>query len=378
MTELFWLGMDFSTLEETEALGGVFFQDGVAGDLPKLLKASGVNAARLRLWVNPYAPDGAPYGGGTSDLPRLVRLAKRAKANGMRFLLDLHYSDFWCDPGRQLPPKGWEKLSFPALCDRVYAYTAEVLAELRREGVTPDWVQVGNEITNGMLFPFGALREEGDGSRTGYAELSLLLNAGCRAVRDACDARIVLHLENSGNNVIWRQWLDAVTARGVEFDIIGASYYPFWHGSMAGLGANLEDVSQRYGKDVAVVETSYAFTTETPDASCAPLVISDPVRCFDGSPAPYPLTREGQRCFVRDILACVASLPRGIGVFYWEPGWLPVPGSTWATEAARQYMHETDKPGGNEWANQCLFDYAGNANPALSEFAAFAAKHNGI
>ena len=112
---MFDLGMDFSTLEETEALGGVFRQDGKAGDLVEILAKNGVNAVRLRLWVNPHSASGAPYGGGTCDLPLVIRLARRAKRAGMRFLLDLHYSDFWCDPGRQLPPKGWETLTLAQL-----------------------------------------------------------------------------------------------------------------------------------------------------------------------------------------------------------------------------------------------------------------------
>ncbi len=371
--------MDFSTLEETEALGGVFRQDGQADDLVRILAQNGTNAARLRLWVDPYGEDGAPFGGGTCDLPLVIRLARRAKDAGMRFLLDLHYSDFWCDPGRQLPPKAWKTLRLDELETRVYDYTRNVLHTLEQAGLTPDMVQVGNEITNGMLWPIGRLSDPEPGkARQGFDALSKLVNAGCRAVRDGSSARIMLHLERSGDNAVWREWFDRLLARGADFDVIGASYYPYWHGNFTALKNNLNDMIARYQKDVMVVETAYAFTSEhfDPTQAGANLVINDSLKCYDGSDAPYPLTPEGQRLFVKELLELVASLDggRGTGVYYWEPAWLPLPGSTWASEAARIYMQEEEKPGGNEWANQCIFDYQGNATPALKEFQAFSKK----
>lgn len=368
---MFDLGMDFSTLAETEALGGRFYQDGRQGDLVELLAQNGVNAARLRLWVDPFSSDGAPYGGGTCDLSCCMELSRRAKAQGMRLMLDLHYSDFWCDPSRQLLPKAWRGLSLMALAERVYAYTADTLAAFARAGLSPNCVQVGNEITNGMLWPSGRLTE---GTKD-FDALVRLLDAGTRAVRAESDARIVLHLEDSGNNARWRTWFDEILGRGVACDVIGASYYPYWHGSMEGLRANLSDMISRYDRDVMIVETAYAFTTEPyPSQEPVPPVIHDALRCADGSRPPYPLTRDGQRRFVQDLLALAQSLPkgRGKGLYYWEPGWLPTRGSTWASEAARAYMDESYKTGGNEWANQCLFDYGGNANPALAAFRDFA------
>jgi len=368
--------MDFSSLEETEHLGGAFYQDGVPGDLVEILAKNGVNAARLRLWLDPYSKAGEPYGGGTCGLDCVKRLAARAKACGMRFLLDLHYSDFWCDPGRQLPPKAWAGLSADQLAERVYVYTRETLLSLQAAGLQPDMVQVGNEITNGMLWPAGRLSDPEPGvRRTGYETLSLFVNAGCRAVRDTNRAKIVLHLERSGDNAVWREWFDEILSRGADFDIIGASYYPYWHGSFENLRHNLNDMIARYQKDVMVVETAYAFTSEhfDPTQSGAKLVINDSLKCFDGSDAPYPLSLEGQRQYVRELLHLVRGLDggRGRGVYYWEPAWLPLPGSTWASEAARAYMNEQGKPGGNEWANQCVFDYGGNATPALKEFLDF-------
>ncbi|MEN6596078.1 MAG: glycosyl hydrolase 53 family protein [Clostridiaceae bacterium] len=377
---MFDLGMDFSTLEETESLGGVFRQDGKAGNLVEILAENGVNAARLRLWVDPYSFSGAPYGGGTCDFALVKRLARRAKDAGMRFLLDLHYSDFWCDPGRQLMPKAWANLGLEALEQRVYDDTKETLLALRAAGLEPDIVQVGNEITNGMLWPLGRLSDPVPGERrTGYESLSRFVNAGCRAVREVSRAKVMLHLERSGDNAVWREWFDELLSRGADFDVIGASYYPYWHGNFEALRTNLNDMIARYQKDVMVVETAYAFTSVhfDPTQAGANLVINDSLKCYDGSDAPYPLSIEGQRLFVNELLSLVASLDggHGTGVYYWEPAWLPLKGSTWATEAAREYMCEQQKPGGNEWANQCIFDYEGNATPALKEFASFARAH---
>lgn len=369
--------MDFSTLEETERLGGVFRQHNTPGDLVDILAQNGVNAARLRLWLDPFSSAGEPYGGGTCDLGCVKRLAARAKAHGMRFLLDLHYSDFWCDPSRQLPPKAWAGCTADELAERLYIYTRDTLLSLRADGLEPDMVQVGNEITNGMLWPAGRLSDPAPGiHREGYEPLSLLVGAGCRAVRDTSRARIMLHLERSGDNAVWREWFDEIVSRGVDFDVIGASYYPYWHGNFDALARNLNDMIARYHKDVMVVETAYAFTSEhfDPNQSGAKLVINDSLKCFDGSDAPYPLSLEGQRLFVKELLRLVLNLDggHGKGVYYWEPAWLPLPGSTWASEAARAYMNESDKPGGNEWANQCIFDYSGDATPALEEFRNFA------
>lgn len=363
------LGMDFSSLEETEKLGGRFYDNEKQDDLLSILKNNGINGARLRLWVEPYSENGEEYGAGVCDLPCVIRLAKRAKEKGMSVLLDLHYSDFWCDPARQLMPKKWRGLSLHELCERVYEYTSDVLAAMRKEGVEPELIQIGNEITNGCLWEVGKLTGEGS-PREGYDSLAAILKAGIRAAREKSRAEIVLHLENSGNNSLWREWFDEITARGVDFDIIGASYYPFWHGSFSNLKKNLDDMAERYKKDIMIVETAYAFTNEpykTKNGEIE-LVIRGDMKLSDGSEPPYPLTKEGQVSFVRNLLSLAGTIKGMKGVYYWEPAWLPLEGSTWATATARRYMDEEYKAGGNEWANQCIFDYGGNATPALNEF----------
>lgn len=366
------IGMDFSSLEETERKGGRFFVDGREVELVSCLAEHGADMARLRLWLDPYGPDGEAYEGGTCDLDTLIRLGRRAKNAGMGILLDLHYSDFWCDPSRQLVPKAWQGQSLEELCESVYSYTADVLRRLEREGLAPAMVQVGNEITNGFLWPFARLSDETP--RTGFDALAKLLKAGVAAVRDNSSAQVMLHLERGGDKALWQEWFDNIVARGVDFDVIGASYYPYWHGTMEQLRDNLNNCIHRYGKDVYVVETSYPFTTKhyDPNSDTVDLCIASGC-CADGKPSPYELTPEGQRKFIVDLLNLVKSLDNGCGkgVYWWEPGWIPAQGTSWASRAALEYCSEQEKHTGNEWSNQCLFDYGGQALPALKVFKDF-------
>ncbi len=355
-------GMDVSSLIEVEKAGGRFYDEGKEGELYSILAGYGVNYVRLRLWNDPYAPDGRPYGAGTNDIVKVKALAKRAKAAGMKVLLDFHYSDFWADPGKQTLPKAWQGKNVRELEQAVYDYTSETLESMRGEGVMPDMVQVGNEVTNGLMWPYGRVPE--------YDNIARFISAGIRAVRAAePSVRIMIHLDNGGRNDLYRDWFDNYIKRGEDFDIIGLSYYPFWHGSMEALKNNMDDISARYGKDVVVAEVSMGFTMED-YASYEKLGPGErkgmATRPELAAKIEYPMTREGQCAFLEDLFDIIDSVPeeRGKGFFYWEPAWLPVPGCEWASPAALEYTGEKG-PGGNEWANQALFDYDGNALPAL-------------
>lgn len=368
-------GADFSTLVDVEAHGGAFFADGHRVDPVEFMAECGITSARLKLWVNPYSPEGRRYGGGNSDFARTVALARRAKAAGMDFLLDLHYSDFWCDPSRQMIPKDWQGLRADTICRSLYDWTAETLTALDALNLSPSAVQVGNEITNGMLWPIAFLNRDPaapEGTLEAcYDRLAAFLTAGSKAVREASSARVMLHLENSGNTPLWTEWLDAITAREVPFDELGASYYPYWHGTMERMKENLSFCSVKYQKPVAIVETAYAFTGEhyRPDnAEGIGLAMTDNDRCWDGSPMPYPASPEGQADFLRALIRTAGEIPDCIGIWWWEPAWLPTDGSGWATKASLAYCGEEEKATGNEWANQCLFDYKGNALPAWKVF----------
>jgi arabinogalactan endo-1,4-beta-galactosidase len=149
------IGMDLSTLEETERLGGKFYENGNEAALHDILKRHGVTSIRLRLWNNPFDEKGTHYGAGGWDIEAVLRAARRAVKNGMTWMLDFHYSDFWADPGRQLIPKAWQGFTPEQLEKAVYGYTKEILARCKNEGLYPDYVQTGNDITNGMLWPAG-------------------------------------------------------------------------------------------------------------------------------------------------------------------------------------------------------------------------------
>lgn len=256
----FAMGGDLGMIHEIESLGGQFSRGGVVGDPIDIMGDAGMNLARLRLWVDPYTATGEPYGGGTNDLATTIATAQRAKAAGMDILLDFHLSDWWADPGTQTLPKAWRELSYPQLLSTVRQYTEDVIDAMRGAGVLPDMVQMGNEIPGGILWDHGRV---GNGV-SDFTQLTELLEAGISgvdaALRPGEDIEIVLHLDHGGDNALYRWWFDAITAAGVPFDIIGLSYYPFWHGTMGELAANLNDVSARYGKDVLVVETAYGWT----------------------------------------------------------------------------------------------------------------------
>ncbi|MCD8366483.1 MAG: glycosyl hydrolase 53 family protein [Clostridiales bacterium] len=367
-----WIkGMDLSTLLEVEECGGQFFDHGVPGDAMEILKRYGMNMVRLRLWNDPYSEAGEPYGAGTNDLPRTMTLARRAKALGLGWLLDFHYSDFWADPGKQTIPKAWRGLDEAGLADAVYTYTRDVLRTLDEAGLTPDMVAVGNELTNGLLWPYG--------KTPNFEVIVRFLNAAIRAVREVDgEIPVMLHLDNGGNNGLYRAWFDGYLAHGGrDFEYIGLSYYPFWHGTLNDLEANMNDIALRYRKNLILTEVSTAFTMEEyqsyerlPDERRKGMATKPAL----AERVPYPMTAEGQAAFLQDVMELVRRVPegRGRGFFYWEPAWLPVPGSGWANDAALAYTGEQG-PGGNEWANQALFDYEGRALPALETIRAFQA-----
>ena len=358
----FYKGMDISTLLEVEKCGGRFYDHGEEKDVLDIMQSYGVNAVRLRLWNDPYSEDGKPYGAGTNDLPVTIKLAKRAKAHGMDVLLNLHYSDFWADPGKQRVPKAWRGMNEKQLEEAVYTYTREVLLAMKEAGAYPDLIQVGNELTNGMLWPLGQMPN--------YDNLARFISAGIRAVRSVDgDMPVMIHLDNGGNNAMYRDWFDHYMERGEDFQIIGLSYYPFWHGTLDDLRNNMNDLAVRYGKELIVTEVSMGFTMEdyaeyeklSPDERKGYATKQELVEKL-----PFPMTREGQSDFMKALFDAMDQIPEGKckGFFYWEAAWIPVPGLGWATEEALPYIEEKG-PCGNEWANQALFDYEGNALPAL-------------
>ncbi len=352
-------GADVSFLSSLEEHGVRFYdRSGIEKDALAILRDNGVNWIRLRVWNNPVDADGAPLGGGDSTLARTIAIALRAKKLGLKVLVDFHYSDFWADPSKQDKPALWKNLSGKDLEQAVYAYTRDSIVALRDAGALPDMVQIGNETNGGMLWPDGKTwKGPSDASIGGYDGFAALLSSGARAVRDATPKgkkiKIVIHLANGGDNALYRAVFDELDVRKVDFDVIGLSWYPYWHGPMKGLSANLADLSKRYGKELAVVETAYAYTLEDGDATGNMFKMSLEA---DGG---YQPSVQGQATFIRDLFAAVAAAPekKGLGVFYWEPCWIPAAGVGWKVGE------------GCSWENQALFDLSGHALDSLTVFS---------
>lgn len=367
-----WItGMDVSTLLEVERLGAKFYDYGTRMDAMDILKGYGMNMVRLRLWNDPFSEDGASYGAGGGDIESVLALAKRAKEMNVGWLLDFHYSDCWADPGKQTIPKAWRGKDAAELAQAVYEYTKDTLARCRKERIMPQMVAVGNEVSKGLLWPYGKVPD--------YENIARFISAGIRAVRETDpEIPVMIHLDNGGNNDLYRSWFDEYMKNGGEdFEYIGLSYYPFWHGTMQRLADNMNDIAKRYHKKLILAEVSMGFTTEDykdyeklPDdlrkGMAATKELAENIE--------FPMTKEGQAEFMERVLTIIRDVPDGLGAgfFYWEPAWVPVPGSGWATKESLEYMNEKG-PYGNEWANQALFDYDGNALPALEAIKDFAA-----
>ncbi len=354
------MGADVSMLKQIEDSGGKFCDNGVEKDCLTILKDHGVNWIRLRIWNDPTDANGAYLGGGNNDLEKTVEMATRAKDMGFKLFLDFHYSDWWADPGQQNMPKAWVGLTPGDLQKAVYDYTVSVMQTLVEAGAMPDMVQIGNEVNGGMLWPAGKTWREGSEIIGGYDGFADLLKMGIQAVRDTDPnnsdpqkrTRIVIHLANGGDNKLYRTMFDALTERNVDYDVIGLSYYSYWHGSLDDLKSNMNDISERYHKDVVIAETAYAVTLNDKDGYAN--LFSESEQNLGG----YKATVQGQATAMRDVMDAVAQVPndRGLGIFYWEPDWIAVEGAGWKTGE------------GDAWENQAMFSFKGEALPSIDVF----------
>lgn len=241
------IGADISFLPQMEDRGRKFYVDGVEQDAIRILKDHGFNYIRLRIFVNPENEKGYSPGTGFCDLSHTLDMARRVNDAGMKLLLNFHYSDYWADPQQQNKPAAWAGLDYETLKDSVRAYTAFVIRKLEDQDTPPGMVQVGNEINHGLLWP--------DGHIGNPDQLAGLLKAGVSGVRDVDpDVPLMMHVALGGQNEEAVFWFNNMIARGVEFDVIGVSYYPRWHGRLEDLYYNLTDLVERYHKPVNVVE----------------------------------------------------------------------------------------------------------------------------
>ncbi len=313
------VGADLSFLKQAEDRGTVFKDNGVAQPGLQIFQDHGYNWIRLRIF---HTPTQLP-----NNLEYTLPMAKTARQSGYKFLLDFHYSDTWADPGKQFIPKAWASLSHPQMVEALRNYTRDTIAAFRDEGVLPDMVQIGNEITNGMLWPDAKLPQNWDN----FADLVKAGIAGVEAGRgDGPRPRIMIHIDKGGDKDATKRFFDKLHSYHVDYDVIGQSYYPWWHGTLLDLRENLAFMAMTYHKDIMVVEAAYNWMPGN----------------YRNKPAPFPETPAGQKEFWDSVNQMVMATPegRGIGVFWWEPA---VTGNA---------------------ASRGFFDREGNALPVITVF----------
>lgn len=319
------VGADISSLAQMEAAQAVYRDQGQPKPLLDIMKGAGWNVARVRLWVNPN-----PLQKEVQDLAYVKALGKRIKDARLTFLLDLHYSDTWADPGKQFKPAAWSTLGFEALKTTVRDYTKTVLNELKAAGAAPDIVQTGNEITDGMLWPEGRI------STQGWQPFLGLLKSAIMGVAESTlqpKPKVMIHIDRGADWPATQAYFQKIQEGSVNYDFIGLSYYPTYHGAFSAFENCLRSAAQTFSKPVLVAEVGYPYVASW----------------FPGFQGEFPVTPTGQSDFLAAVMKAVRRVPRGrgLGVVYWEPGWHAV-------------QHAGEWYGG--WG-QCLVDGAGNTLP---------------
>lgn len=364
------LGIDVSTfLEQKRISNPIYKKDGKEIDPFIIFKNNGVEYLRTRIWNNPYSIDGKPYLGGTCDVDACIELLRYLKKYDFKNVIDFHYSDFWCDPSKQLLPKAWENLSFEELQNAVYEFTKEALIKIKNAGFDVSYIQTGNEITHGFLWPHGKIKY---GEKDAYKNFATLLKIARKACKEVYpEAKIIIHLEESFNQGLYKEIISSLLNYGLEIDVIGTSYYPFWHHSFSEYFANMDMIQKEFNIPVMNVELGYPFTLEDykleEDGKKRHLVINADSKEEYEKILPYKVSAEGQASFIKEFIR-LAKLHNLRGTFYWEPLWIPGEGICWGSYEAQLYQKLEPKEARNEWANQCLFDYDGNALVSLEAY----------
>ncbi len=339
MAAVQYRGADLSFLPEIEQAGTKFYEGTTQVDAITFIKSKGVNLVRLRLWHNPNT--------GHSNYSEIETFAQRLKTAGISWWLNIHYSDTWADPANQTIPAAWQAVTFSVLADSVYNYTFNVLNNLKAKNILPAIVQIGNETNSGMLWDKGKVGGSFDANWPNYATLVKKGAAAVKAVDPA--VKVMLHFAGT----IGADWFfNNIKNQGVNYDIMGLSYYSFWHNrNLTELQTDLNTLAATFTKDIFVAETAYPFTTGWNDFTNN--VIGPSVALLNG----YEATPAGQLKFLTDLRTVINKVPnnRGIGFCYWSPEWTAYRGAT-ATN-------------GSAWENLALFDFG---NKALEGWKAFA------
>ncbi len=340
----FIAGADASHVAFFEAHGKVYREGGQTNDPFVILKNGGIDCIRLRLFTSSDAQAKSDEYNTINNLAYTVPLAVRVKKAGLRFLLDFHYSDTWADPAKQAKPETWKSLSFDQLEQRMYEYNRDCIAAFKKAGAMPDFVQIGNEITPGMVWPDGRVSGTFDKPEQ-WVQFGKLLKAALRGIKEAATdhmPKIIIHIDRGGDWKTTQWFFDHLRDQNVEFDIIGESYYPFWHGSLDDLKTCLTNAAQRYQKPVVIAETAFPWNTSAQGSKAI-------VGIMPG--------KDGQVQFLQALAAILKGIPegRGAGIFYWATEFLPLPGTNLAG-----------------FEGTSLFDSEGNALPALKAFGLLA------
>ena len=368
LSENFIFGMDASCVPSLEAGGVKYYDhDGNEKDVYKILAENGLNYIRVRIWNDPFDKNGNGYGGGNCDIENAITVGKRVTANGMKLLVNFHYSDFWADPQKQSVPKAWQGMNVSDKSNAIYEYTKQSLEKLLAANVDIGMVQVGNE-TNGFMC-----------GEKKWENIAALMSAGSKAVREVCpDALVALHFSNPELANRYAGYAYELNRFNVDYDVFASSYYPFWHGSFENLIAELDKVTSNYNKKVVIAETSYAYTPD--DTDFHGNTVSAQMAAKD-----YPLTIQGQADLVRDVIATAVKIENCIGVFYWEGTWIAAGGKSYEENRvlwekngsgwASSYVAEYDPYDAGKWYggcavdNQAMFDKNGKALESLKVFA---------
>ena len=329
-----YVGGDISMLTKYEEAGVVYKdKSGNAVQPLTFFKEQGLNTMRVRLFVDPSKDSDKAV---CQDLDYVKALGKRIKDSGMCFMLDFHYSDTWADPAKQWTPDAWKNLDDAALADKIYEYTKECLNQLKAAGATPDFIQTGNEISYGMLWG-----TEGTNNNRCYTNspaanwnrfFSFLKKAGLACREECPDAKIILHSERAAQPNVLTDFFDRMKNNSIDYDIIGLSYYPAYHGNLATLETALTTLENKnYGKDIMIVETGYSYAW----------ALGGTTYDYTGT---YPYTEKGQRKFTADLIIKLKAHSSVKGLFWWWPednGNKNVTSNWWN---AALYDHNTGKP----------------------------------
>lgn len=341
----FLKGGDLSELSYIESMGGKFYEGGVEKNCMQILKDNGFNLVRLRLYNDPGNPNFTPSNrlpAGFQNQNDILNLSKRAKDLGMQIQLTFYYSDYWSNDKTH----SWQNISFTALKDSVYQLTLKFMNRMKAQGTTPEFVSLGNEIADGLLKP--------EGASGNFSQMADLLKQGYNAVKAVSPStKVILHLDDAGNKDKYDWFFGSCATYGVQYDIIGASYYPFWtKKTVAQIIEWADYVSSKFQKDILIMETGYNWNPTLPDGKAGQLGNNGP---YD---AVYPSSPEGQRDFLYECFNGLKSVANGriIGDLYWDPVMIEVLGVGWELGAD------------NVVSNTTLFDFSGNALPALKAF----------